>query len=287
MTQHGAALGPILLGLLTLQCVSQAGADDPAEPLPIGETFKVDSAVLGEARRINVYLPPAYQATPDARLPVLYLLDGGMAEDFLHMAGLVQVSTANATMRPFLLVGIENTDRRRDLTGPTTNQEDRRISPRVGGAESFRRFIRQELMPAVARRYRTTPESAIVGESLAGLFVVETLLLEPELFDSYIAVDPSLWWNEQALIRSAEARLRERPNLEKTFYLASSGEVGLSNQAERLAEIMRKNAPPKLRWHHEKMPEEQHATIFQPAALKAFRTVFDPKEIHQKNSTND
>ena len=205
------------------------------------------------------------------------MLDGGLAEDFLHVAGLVQVATGNATMRPFVLVGIENTERRRDLTGPTANPEDRKIAARVGGSETFRKFIRQELMPEVGRRYRTTRESAIVGESLAGLFVVETFLLEPDLFDTYIAVDPSLWWNEQALVRTAGARLRERPNLDKTIYLASSGDVGLSGPAERLAEVFRKEAPPNLRWHHEKMPEEKHATIFHPAALKAFRAVLNPK----------
>ena len=69
----------------------------------------------------------------------------------------------------------------------------------MGGSQAYRTFIRTELMPEVARRYRTTSESAIVGESLAGLFVVETLALEPDLFDTYIAIDPSLWWNDGML----------------------------------------------------------------------------------------
>ena len=119
--------------------------------------------------------------------------DGGMAEDFVHIAGLVQVSVGNQTMRPFLLVGIENTERRRDMTGPTQNAGDRRIAPRVGGSAAFRKFLREELMPQIKQHYRTTSETAVVGESLAGLFVVETLLREPDLFDTYIAIDPSLW----------------------------------------------------------------------------------------------
>src|SRR5262249_39297306 len=151
-------------------------------------------------------------------LPVLYMPDGGMAEDFLHVAGLVQVSVGNGTMRPFLLVGIENTQRRRDVTGPTENEEDKKIAPRVGGSAAFRSFIRQELMPQVKTRYRTTNETAIVGESLAGLFVVETFLKEPDLFDIYIAFDPSLWWNNQKLVNDAAKDLRERPTLVKTLY---------------------------------------------------------------------
>src|SRR5262249_14962133 len=154
-------------------------------------------------RRINVHMPPGYADSSGARLPVLYMPDGGLAEDFLHIAGLVQVSVSNGTMRPFLLVGIENTERRRDLTGPTDNEEDKKIAPRVGGSKAFRKFIREELMPQVKSRYRTTNETAIIGESLAGLFVVETFLLEPALFDTYIAVDPSLWWNNQKLVAEA------------------------------------------------------------------------------------
>jgi predicted alpha/beta superfamily hydrolase len=200
-----------------------------------------------------------------------------MAEDFLHVAGLVQVSVGNGTMRPFLLVGIENTERRRDMTGPTKNEEDKKIAPHVGGSEAFRRFLREELMPEVKRRYRTTNETAIVGESLAGLFVVETFLLEPDLFDTYIAFDPSLWWNNQGLLKDAAERLRSRPGLEKTLYFASSNEKGIIEGTERLAEILSKNAPPRLHWHYERMPEEKHSTIYHPAALRAFRAVLGPR----------
>jgi uncharacterized protein len=192
-------------------------SDAKAAPLVIGETFTIDSKVLSETRRINVYLPPGYRESAEARLLVLYMPDGGIDEDFLHMAGLVQVSVGNGTMRPFLLVGIENTERRRDMTSPTENEDDKKIAPRVGGSGAFRRFIRDELMPQMKRRYRTTGETAVVGESLAGLLVVETFLLEPDLFDTYIAFDPSLWWNNQKLVGDASERLRARPKLAKTL----------------------------------------------------------------------
>jgi len=199
-----------------------------------------------------------------------------MAEDFLHVAGLVQVSVGNATMRPFLLVGIENTERRRDLTGPTENDEDKKIAPRVGGSESFRKFLREELIPEVKRRYRATDESAIVGESLAGLFVIETLLVEPELFESYLAFDPSLWWNNSALLKGAAKQLSAWPRVEKKLFFASSDEKGIVAVTEELAETLAVNAPAGLHWHYEKMPEEKHSTIYHPAALRAFRTVFAP-----------
>lgn len=268
-----------MVSLFFLQIAAQAHAAEKAAPLVIGDTFTLDSKILKEARRINVYLPPGYAEPGGARFPVLYMPDGGLAEDFLHVAGLVQIGVTNGTMRPFLLVGIENTERRRDMTGPTEIAEDKKIAPRVGGSEGFRRFIRDELMPQVKQRYRTTPEAAIVGESLAGLFVVETFLLEPELFDTYVAIDPSLWWNDRALVKGAAERLRSRPGLEKTLFFASSDEPGIAKTAQELAEVLDKDAPPGIHWHYERMPAEHHSTIFHPAALKAFRAVFGPQAV--------
>jgi predicted alpha/beta superfamily hydrolase len=247
-----------------------------ASALTVGETFTIQSKTLGETRRINVYLPPVYADSPNVRLPVLYMPDGGIGEDFLHVAGLVQVSVGNGTMRPFLLVGIENTQRRRDLTGPTESAEDKKIAPRVGGSAAFRRFVRSELMPVVNTRYRTTKETAIMGESLAGLFVLETFFVEPNLFDTYIAFDPSLWWNNNELVNRAVDRLRITGNRHRTLYLASSGE-DFSRLTSQLAELLGKNAPANLTWYYERMPSESHATIYHPAALQALRRLFKPE----------
>lgn len=249
----------------------------PQSRIEIGDSFTIESNVLHEQRRINVYLPPAYFAAGnDTRLPVLYMPDGGMAEDFLHVAGLVQVSTGNGTMRPFILVGIENTQRRRDLTGPTEVADDRKIAPEVGGSAAFRNFIRTELMPAVKSRYRTTDETAIMGESLAGLFVVETFFLEPALFDTYIAFDPSLWWNANELVRRAAARLTSGASGARTLYLATSREPSIAGLTKDLASTLESSAPAGLKWYFEAMPEETHATIYHPAALRAVRTLFAP-----------
>jgi predicted alpha/beta superfamily hydrolase len=250
-------------------------ADKPA-PLCIGDTFTIESKAVAETRRINVYLPPGYAEAADKRFPVLYMPDGGMAEDFLHVAGLVQVSVGNGTMRPFILVGIENTERRRDMTGPTENAKDKEIAPRVGGSAAFRKFVREELMPEVKARYRTTDETAVVGESLAGLFILETLLLEPDLFDIYIAFDPSLWWNNEHLLKIAPEQLEKSSKVEKTLYFAASSDMG--DLANRFADILTKDAAPSLHWHFEAMPEERHSTIYHPAALKAFRFLFKPAD---------
>jgi uncharacterized protein len=255
--------------------VYSVNASEP-KPLVIGETFTIESKVLGETRRINIHVTHPYGESEDTPLPVLYMPDGGIAEDFLHVAGLVQVSVGNGTMRPFLLVGIENTQRRRDLTGPTENAEDKKIAPKVGESKKFRDFIRNELMPEIKQRYRTTPETAIVGESLAGFFVVETFLMEPDLFDSYIAFDPSLWWNDQALAKSADNRLNGKFDKKKNLYLATSDQKDIAQITKQFTAVLEKKALPNLEWLYEPMPDEKHSTIYHPAAIKAFRKVFKP-----------
>jgi predicted alpha/beta superfamily hydrolase len=249
-----------------------------ATPLTIGETFTIESKVLGETRRINVYLPPPPYGQPEAKIahPVLYMPDGGIGEDFLHVAGLVQVSNFNSTMRPFILVGIENTERRRDLTGPTQLAEDRKIAPRVGGSALFRQFIRTELMPVVKSRYLTTDETAIVGESLAGLFVVETFFLEPDLFDVYIAFDPSLWWNHRELVTKPLPKSVTTGTKHKTLYLSNSNEKDLAEVTRLLAERLQKSPAANLKVFYHPLTNETHATIYHPAALDAFRRLFKP-----------
>lgn len=269
-------LALLLCGVCIPASSAQSQVADKSVPLVMGETFTIDSRILNETRRINVYAPPAYSESPNSRLPVLYMPDGGLAEDFLHVAGLVQVLSGNGTMRPFLLVGIENTQRRRDLTGPTENENDKKIAPRVGGSAAFRKFIRDELMPQVKARYRTTAETAIVGESLAGLFVIETFLLAPNLFNTYIAFDPSLWWNDRKLVKDAGDRLRHREKIENTLYFASSDDDLRIGATEQFAGALRQYAPAGVHWHYEQMPDEKHSTIYHPAALKGFRSVFKP-----------
>ncbi|RIY11093.1 alpha/beta hydrolase [Hymenobacter rubripertinctus] len=276
MTFRPLAHATSLLVILLLLARPAAAQQPAAAPLSIGQTFTLASRVLGETRRINVYVPPGFPDSARTALPVLYMPDGGMAEDFLHVAGLVQVSVGNGTMRPFLLVGIENTERRRDLTGPTTDAEDRKIAPRVGGSAAFRRFLRQELMPEIQRRYRVTGEKAIIGESLAGLFIVETLLTEPDLFDTYLAFDPSLWWNKERLLQQAPTFLRQYRGPAKTLFVVASAQPDIARETRELAALVQQAGNQRLTATFSALPHETHGTVYHPAALLALRAVFAP-----------
>jgi predicted alpha/beta superfamily hydrolase len=259
----------VVAAVMALLAAPLAAQETPPDPVPAHDTLTVASRALGEARRINVHTPRAYATAPSARFPVLYMPDGGIDEDFPHVVATVDSLIALGRIRPVIVVGVPNTERRRDLTGPTRVGRDSAIAPHVGGSAAFRRFLRDELLPAIDARYRTTAERGLVGESLAGLFVVETFLAEPALFAHYVAFDPSLWWNGGALVDSAAARLAAMPARGRTLYLASSRD---DDRTARLAATLRVTRPRGLRWTHVPRPDLTHATIFRAAGPAALAT---------------
>jgi len=265
-------MGPFLLSLLSGPAASLGAQAVPAsaDPVPAHDTFTVASRVLGESRRINVHTPPGYAVSVSQRFPVLYMPDGGLDEDFPHIVNTVDSLIARRAIRPVIVVGIPNTERRRDLTGPTRVKTDSAIAPRVGGSAAFRQFIRDELFPVVGERYRTTDERSIVGESLAGLFVVEVFLEEPSMFLHYIALDPSLWWNAGALIDSVPRRLTPTGNVHRTLYLSTSNVPEISDATKRLGDAVERIMPRGISIVRVPRPDLTHATIYRgqgPAAL--------------------
>lgn len=244
-------------------------------PVEIATAYTLDSAVLGESRVVNVYLPPGHEASRE-RYPVLFLLDGGVHEDFVHIAGIASLAADFRHIRPFVVVGIEGIDRYHDLTPPTSVARDRERLPTSGGSAAFREFLAEELLPWVDAELPVTGETVLMGESVAGLFVAETLLLQPELFQGYVAVDPSLWWDAGALASRAAERLDadDFPG-DRRLYLATSADaLEMREPVEALLAALRDRAPATLDWTYRPMPEETHGTIFHPAALAAVRLLF-------------
>lgn len=247
-------------------CQENAQAQDP---VPEHETFKIDSKELGETRTMNVWLPPNYAESKDS-LTVMYMPDGGIAEDFPHIANTFAELIASKKIEPVILVGIENTQRRRDLTPPTHVKNDKEIAPVVGESAKFRAFLQNELIPEINKRYRTTDEKGILGESLAGLFVVETLMLHPEMFDFYVAFDPSIWWNDQHLVKTAKENLAKFPSENKRFWFAGSDAKDIYKNTRDLEKILQTENLSNFKWKYSDEPKEQHQTIFRATKEKAF-----------------
>ena len=265
---------------------AQALAQTPAQPpevvetpIVIGQSFALPSAIMGAAREINVWLPPGY-ADSGKTYPVLYVLDGSQDQDFHHISGIAQLGTIVGTTRDVIVVGVASVDRRNELALPTEDPELIARYPTQGQSDRFRRFLSEEVQPFINARYRTSGETALMGESLAGLFVVETFLKEPQMFDAYVAVSPSLWWDGGRLARQAGAHLRDHSGDPRTLIL-TLGDEGEMMQApmDVLVANLRQYALPNEHWSFTPRPTETHATIYHGAALNAFRQLYavDPQ----------
>ena len=264
------------LVLLLLVIVSSwTNAKQPKDKVPSHDEFTIESKQVGETRNINVWTPPEYKTSTDS-LPVMYMADGGIVdEDFPHIANTLSALIIAKKIPPMILVGIANTQRRRDLTGPTEIAKDKEIAPIVGGSEKFRAFIKEELFPEINKRYRTTKEKSIIGESASGLFVVETFFLAPEMFDNYIAFDPSLWWNNHYLVRTAKEHLTLFPKTQKRIWFAGSSAEDISQYTKSLAEILKTENLPNINWIYSPEPKEKHNTIFRATKEKAIIWTFN------------
>ncbi|MEM7086561.1 MAG: alpha/beta hydrolase-fold protein [Bacteroidota bacterium] len=246
-------------------------------PFVIGETVKIDSEVLNEERLLNIYLPHGYDANADKKYPVIYLLDGSVDEDFIHVAGLVQFGSFSwINMIPeTIVVGIANVDRKRDFTYPSKNQRDRTEFPTTGGAQKFSDFIQNELLQFVDSEYRTNTEKTIIGQSLGGLLATEFLFRTPQLFDNYIIVSPSLWWdNESLLTKNLDPKLAP-----KSIYVAvgKEGEV-MERVANELHTKLNNLNLPNTQLFYKYLEEQDHGDALHLAVYDAFEKMFRQKK---------
>lgn len=248
----------------------------PQDQIPVHNTFTIQSTHVNEARVINAWTPPSYNKSKKP-LPVLYMLDGGINEDFPHIANTVAALITDGRIPNLILVGIENTDRRRDLSGLSEVADDSLYCPLTDGAKEFRAFITTELFPEIEKRYRVVSQRGIIGESLAGLFIMETLFLQPDAFDFYIAMDPSLWWNHHSLEQQAQNYLSAFPQRKIKLWFAGSGVEDISVHTKNLAKTMQLHAPATLTWTYSDEPKEKHSTIFRSTKEKALLWIFNGK----------
>lgn len=261
----------VLISLFIFGCVNKPQNQDP---IPKHDSFKIESKHVGETRVINVWTPPTYENSNDS-FPVLYMPDGGIKEDFPHIANTIAKLVKDKIIPPIILVGIENTERGRDLTGVSEVKEDAKYCPLTDGANNFRNFITEELFPEIEKRYRITNKKGIIGESLSGLFVMETFMQKPKSFDFYIAMDPSLWWNNHYLVRNANTLLENFPNKEVKLWFAGSSTEDISQYTNELAKKLKKGTSKELKWKYSNEPNEKHNTIFRATKEKALKWILN------------
>ena len=252
------------------------------KPFILGEIHEIQSKILNEKRVLNIYLPEGYNVKDTINYPVIYLLDGSANEDFIHIVGLVQFYTFEwiKQVPQSIVVGIATVDRRRDFTFPTSIEEDKVRYPTTGHSDNFIAFIENELQPYINKSYKTNSDKTIIGQSLGGLLATEILFTKPQLFDKYIIVSPSLWWDNGSILNRNISTLQN-----KEIYIGV-GKEGLTGtkiprvmevDANVLADKIIKLKAPATKVFFEYLPEENHATILHQAVSNSFKLLYQPE----------
>ena len=285
----------IVIGL----CISISAFVQVDNKIVIGTVDSVQSKILNEKRKVWVYVPnsgPGGLFNP-VRYPVVYLLDGDA--HFYSVVGMIQqLSQVNGnTICPqMIVVGIPNTNRTRDLT-PTKSEPDPPYAPEglvniSGGGEQFMSFIEKELIPHIDSTYPTEPFRMLIGHSFGGLTVMNAVINHPKLFNAYICLDPSMWWNKTKFLKTVESSLSGKDFSGKTLYLGIANTMGDGMDIEKVKSdttldtrhirsildmdsYIKSSKPKGLRYASKYYGNDDHGSVPLIAEYDALRFIFE------------
>ncbi|ESU19015.1 hypothetical protein FCR2A7T_24290 [Flavobacterium cauense R2A-7] len=289
----------MLLLLFPLHGVSQK-TNRNVEKIVLGIKKTIHSTILNEDREIWIYAPNS-NATNNSKLPVMYILDG--PSFFNSFSSIAEYLNKAGKMPEMIIVGIANTNRLRDLTPShsvfwSDGEQDSAALGASGGGENFIKFISDELIPYIDSSYKPAPYKMLVGHSLGGLTVINILLNHKELFDSYVAIDPSIWWDKHLVMKQTSEKLKSYNYSGKRLYFASANTMAkdmdtirvLHDQANinshvkenlQYRDILKSAAKSNLVWDWKYYPNDNHVSIPVIASYDAFRTIFKDYEFEK------
>lgn len=258
-------------------------ADPEGVPIVVGFMHRIYSSVYDRDQTITVRLPRGYTENPDRRYPVVFSVDGGPEQDFELLSGIAAEAEFSTSFEPFILIGVKTDDRYSQLTPPMTRLPPKRLKENFGdrikpdGAATFRRYLAEDVIPWATGRYRAD-RKVLTAVSLGGLFVVDTFLEQPEMFDDYIALTPSLWWDGGRIADEAAANLAKQSPSDRRIYI-TMGDEGVGNLTgewlDTLIEAFRSRAPEGVKWAFvDRSGSEEHRTMALISWLDAMRTLY-------------
>lgn len=234
----------------------------------VHNVHKINSSILGEERTVLVRVPAGYNQA-DARFPVVYMLDAHAPQNAM-MAGMLDAQAWGGTMPEMILVGIQNTNRNRDLTPTKTEQR-----AGSGGGDKFLEFIEKEVVPTVEKNYRTQPFRVFAGHSLGGLTAVYAFLSRPDLFNAYIAASPVLHYDNDFAIKRAEEVFKQNKDWKKTMFIALGDEPAYTKGFNSFQDLLKKTKPKNFEYEFRQFPEDNHGSVVLPAYYAGLRKVFN------------
>jgi predicted alpha/beta superfamily hydrolase len=289
----------------------QTGSAQNNNKITIGTTDTIHSNILQENRKLLIYMPSGASSNPKSsvRYPVVYLLDG---EAFFHsFTGMDEYLSSTGKMPEMIVVGIVNTDRIKDLT-PTHSvywsdgEKDEKALHTSGGGEKFISFVQNEVIPHIEITYPTAPYRMLVGHSLGGLTVVNALINHSSLFNSYVAIDPSVWWDNRTLMNKADHVLAQANYTGRSLFYASANTMNKNMDTLRIMKdtananvhvrdnlqfrtLLQKTKATHLAWQWKYYPEDNHPSVPLIASYDALRFLFKnyelPKEMNDPSLT--
>jgi predicted alpha/beta superfamily hydrolase len=235
----------------------------------------IKSAVLGEERVVLVRTPAGYE-TNKLSYPVLYMTDGDAHMG--HTASSIEFLVQNGRIPDLIVVGVTNTDRTRDLTPAKSadkNPAGELRWPTSGGADNFLKFFETELIPEIEKTYRVQPYRIFAGHSLGGLFAIHAMISKPGLFNSYIAVSPSLQWADNEALKRAEEFLKNRKEAKMTLFASIGNEPGaIGDDFDKLKDALAKSSIKGFEWQAERMADEDHGSVVLRSHYFGLRKVY-------------
>ncbi|GAA4401070.1 alpha/beta hydrolase-fold protein [Nibrella viscosa] len=286
---------PSFLFLLLIAFTAQA--QTPSTGITIGHVDTLYSNILGETRKLWVYVPKQAEVGRYTleRFPVVYLLDGEDHFDYVR-AILREMSEGSDLIPPMILVGIVNADRNRDFSPTYSTSAWYGDAPRryrtTGGAENFTHFLKEELIPSIESRYPVAPYRMLIGHSLSGLYTIHALLHHTELFEAYLAIDPGLRWDNQWMIQQAKKVFTSKSFQDKKLYLTVANtykmpmdSLLISQDTNRASEFIRANfhfasllqssTPQALNFQTRYHESDSHASVPLISIYEGLRFIFD------------
>ncbi|WP_417799203.1 alpha/beta hydrolase-fold protein [Tenacibaculum sp.] len=297
----------ITMGLIVFfqQCISAQEIQNQYFLQKVGILDSLYSKILKESRKIYVQLPTNYSSGRNQKYPVAYILDGEILLPTVHN---VQNYYSGGYTPEMVLVGISNNKNRiRDLTISTiTTKYGMPFNEKNGEANNFRKFIDTELIPYIENKYPVTNYRTLIGHSYGGLFTIATLINQPNLFKNYLAIDPSLDWDDQKLLKKAEKTLANQNYKNKALFMSLNGQLHMQNSQIKIDNVMqdttdftvfprsnitfstivKQNANNELAFEWKFYPKEIHGTIPLPSLMDGLISLFKWYQMENTDKIN-
>jgi predicted alpha/beta superfamily hydrolase len=275
-----------------------------------GQPGIIYSGILGEARRIRIFLPAGYNksARNKQQYPVIYLFDGeALSAEVIKGLTHLRQQNPDASCPEMIVVAVRNTDRASDFT-PTISSigpegDELNMLKNSGGSQKFISFIEKELIPYIGSVYPASPHKTLMGYSLGGLTVMNILMTQTKMFYAYAVIDPSIWWDNRIVLNDAAAKFMGGNFTGTSLFLgvantmpagmdikqAKNDTTGSTNHVRSILElisILKSNPGNGLHWLHKYYPDKDHDSVVAPGIHDALHFLFNGEAINKGGSSN-